>query len=197
MSTFEQRANIRFCQLLGKSATETLQMLQQAHGEQALSRSVVFAWHRRFREGRESLGDDERSGRPVTTRTEENIRAVERLVRENGAQTVDSIAAQLNISHGSCHTILTRDLRRPQRLVPPQLPGEPVAGDDAGDGLLQRAVVGDETCSDNICMVCGDPFTEDHKIAINHLDISCHADCFKCAVCRTPTGDLSQGHGLL
>ncbi|XP_018607673.2 protein GVQW3-like [Scleropages formosus] len=152
MSTFEQRANIKFCQLLGKSATETLQMLQQAHGDQALSRSVVFAWHRRFREGRESLGDDDRSGRPVSSRTEENIRAVQRIVRENQAHTIDSIAKRLNISHGSCHAILTQDLRTPQRLVHRMLAEERLAcgdtitaADDGDDGLLQRVIVGDET----------------------------------------------------
>jgi hypothetical protein len=35
---FEQRVNIKFCVKLGKTATETLQLLRDAYGDEALSR---------------------------------------------------------------------------------------------------------------------------------------------------------------
>jgi hypothetical protein len=35
-------------------------MLKSAYGEECLSRTNVFEWHKRFKEGRESLEDDER-----------------------------------------------------------------------------------------------------------------------------------------
>jgi len=38
----EQRLAIQFCCKAGKSATETLQMVKAAYGDQALSRSNVF-----------------------------------------------------------------------------------------------------------------------------------------------------------
>jgi hypothetical protein len=41
MSQFEQRANVKFCQKLGKSASETFQIIKQAYGEKALGRSAV------------------------------------------------------------------------------------------------------------------------------------------------------------
>jgi hypothetical protein len=41
----EQRVCIKFCQKLGKTATETYEMLQQAFGETALSRSKTFEWY--------------------------------------------------------------------------------------------------------------------------------------------------------
>jgi hypothetical protein len=47
MSHFEQRENVKFCQILGKSASETLQMLKQAYGEEALGHSAVSKWHKR------------------------------------------------------------------------------------------------------------------------------------------------------
>jgi hypothetical protein len=47
MSQFEQRENVKFCQKLGKSASETFHMIKQAYGE-ALGRSVVFLWHTSF-----------------------------------------------------------------------------------------------------------------------------------------------------
>jgi histone-lysine N-methyltransferase SETMAR len=40
----EQRVCIKICQKLGKTATETYEMLQQAFGETALSRSKTFEW---------------------------------------------------------------------------------------------------------------------------------------------------------
>ena len=53
--SMEQRLAIKFCFKAGKSATETLQMVNAACGDQALSHSNVFRWHGRFREGRETL----------------------------------------------------------------------------------------------------------------------------------------------
>ena len=57
---FEQRVNIKFCVKLGKTATETLQLLRDAYGDEALSRARVFEWHRRFVLGRVSVEDDTR-----------------------------------------------------------------------------------------------------------------------------------------
>jgi hypothetical protein len=41
MWQFEQRANIKFCQKLGKSPSETFNMLKQLYGEEALGRSAA------------------------------------------------------------------------------------------------------------------------------------------------------------
>jgi len=38
----EQRVCVKFCAILGKSATETLTVIQQAFGDQSLSRAQVF-----------------------------------------------------------------------------------------------------------------------------------------------------------
>jgi len=40
----EQRVCIKFCFLLGKSAAETVLMLQEAFKEEALSRTQVYKW---------------------------------------------------------------------------------------------------------------------------------------------------------
>jgi hypothetical protein len=40
MLQFEQWENVSFCQKLGKSASETFQMIKQAHGKEALGRSA-------------------------------------------------------------------------------------------------------------------------------------------------------------
>ena len=62
--TLEERYAIKFCFKLGKNAvTETYRMLQIAFGPSCMSQVSVCEWHKRFKEGRESLRDDERCGR--------------------------------------------------------------------------------------------------------------------------------------
>jgi hypothetical protein len=69
----EQRVCIKFCQKLGKMATETYEMLQQAFGETDLSRSKTFEWYSRFKNGRTSIDVDPHTGRPSTARTNETV----------------------------------------------------------------------------------------------------------------------------
>ena len=62
--TLEERHAIKFCFKLGKNdATETYAMLQTAFRPSCMNRASVFEWHKRFKEGRESVRDDERCGR--------------------------------------------------------------------------------------------------------------------------------------
>jgi hypothetical protein len=54
----EQYVCIKFCVQLGKSATETFEMLWEAFGEHSLGRTVVFKWHSLFKAGWVSVEDD-------------------------------------------------------------------------------------------------------------------------------------------
>jgi hypothetical protein len=65
------RAAITFCVKLQKTATETCEMLKNVYGEERLLRNSVFEWHKRFKEGRGSL-KDEQKGCPSTSRTEKS-----------------------------------------------------------------------------------------------------------------------------
>ena len=67
-------------------------MLVQVYGDSAMNKIAVYKWVKHFSEGRESVTDEERSGRPATSRTEENIAKVRQIVRENHQLTVRSIA---------------------------------------------------------------------------------------------------------
>ena len=48
-------------------------MLQTAFRPSSMSRASVFEWHKRFKEGSESLRDDERCGRSKEVNTPELI----------------------------------------------------------------------------------------------------------------------------
>ena len=51
-------------------------MLWKAYRDQVLSRTIAKKFFKRFKEGRESLDDDERSGRPASSRTDESVEKI-------------------------------------------------------------------------------------------------------------------------
>ena len=71
--TLEERYAIKFCFKLAKKATETYGMLQTAFRPSCMNRVSVFEGHKRFKEGRESVRDDERYGRSKEVNTPELI----------------------------------------------------------------------------------------------------------------------------
>jgi len=83
--------------------------VQKAYGNDPLNRSNVFRWYSRFRDGRE-LVEDEKCGRPKTTRTEVNIAAVADLVKNVRRIASRMIAESLNIPKTVVLRILKEDL---------------------------------------------------------------------------------------
>ena len=60
----EQRAHIKIRSLLKDSNRNILNDLVEVCGDQALAYSTVRRWAQLFREGRESVKDEPRTGRP-------------------------------------------------------------------------------------------------------------------------------------
>ena len=85
----EQRACIKFCFKLGKTATECYEMLKTAFGEQAMGHSQTFQCFSWFKAGRTSTDGDERCGRPVSSSTPEMIERVRQSIREERCRTID------------------------------------------------------------------------------------------------------------
>jgi hypothetical protein len=79
----EQRVAIKLCFKTSLPVTETLVLVHKAYGNKAPNRSNVFRCYCRFRDGRELVEDDERGGRPKSTRTEVNIATVADLVKND------------------------------------------------------------------------------------------------------------------
>ena len=71
--SLEERYAIKLCFKLGKNATETYGMLQTAFGASCMNRAPVFECHKRFKEGRKPVRDDERCGRSKEVNTPELI----------------------------------------------------------------------------------------------------------------------------
>ena len=71
--TLEERYVIKFCFKIWKYPTETYGMLQTAFGASCMNQASVFERHKRFKEGRESVRDDERCRKSKEVNTPELI----------------------------------------------------------------------------------------------------------------------------
>lgn len=107
----EQRVAVKFCVKLGKSASETFNMLNVAYGDIAMKRATCFKWHERFKGSRQSIEDEERSGRASTSTEDSHIDKINTLVRTNRRLTIRELAEECEISVGSCYEILTEKLK--------------------------------------------------------------------------------------
>jgi len=102
-------------------------MLVQVYRDNAMKKTEVYKWVEHFSEGRESVTDEERSGWPATSRTEENIAKVHQNWCENRWLTVRSIAEQMTIDRETVRKILTEDLDMRKvcaKMVPKELTEE-------------------------------------------------------------------------
>jgi hypothetical protein len=108
----EQRICIKFCLNLKKTAAETRRMLQEAFGDNAMSQSKTFLWCKRFKDGRTSVDDDddERSGRPSTGTTPENIAKVREAILADRRQTIHDVCEIVGLSYGTVQRIMVDNL---------------------------------------------------------------------------------------
>ena len=154
------RVAIKCCFKSGLSVIETLVLVQEAHGNEALNRSNVFRWYSRFRGGRDLVEDEDRGGRPKSTQIEVNIAAVADLVENDRRIASSMIAESLNIPKTVVLRILKEDLGKrklcarfvPHSLTPEQREDRVTSCQDitamaeADKNLLNKIITGDETC---------------------------------------------------
>jgi transposase len=106
----ERRTNIKFRVKIGKSASETSALLTVAYGEYARKKSSVFKWYRWFKEGREDMQDDPRSGQPKMQQTAANKVRVQTLVRSDQRIGVRVIGEEWNMNRETVRPIVNEDL---------------------------------------------------------------------------------------
>ena len=141
---------------IGKSDTETFEMLKIALGEEAMCRTQTYERWKRFKEGRTSVDDDPRSGRPSTSKTDDNVAKVREVIRSNRRLTVREVAEEVSISKTVCHEILNENLgmhRIAAKFVPRLLDDQKQNRVDVSQELLDRAN-GDDNFLKNI--IAGD-----------------------------------------
>ena len=85
-------------------------MLQTAFRPSCMNRAWVFEWHKRFKEGRESVSDDERCGRSKEVRTPELIGQIKNFSDKDRRVSIETISAQFDVSVGTVHTVIREEL---------------------------------------------------------------------------------------
>ena len=93
----EHQYAIKFCVKLNKSAS-----LTKAYGDATLLRTVVFKWRKAFKEGRENVEDDPRSGRPVSSTNDQNVEVVRAVMAKDRRLSARMIAEERGLDDDAC-----------------------------------------------------------------------------------------------
>jgi len=89
-------------------------MLKLVYGDAAVTMKMVYKWFEQFRNGCESVEDEERLGHPSTSKTQEIVERLSEMIRSNRQVTIREISEDLNISYGSIQNILITHLNTRQ-----------------------------------------------------------------------------------
>lgn len=156
----EQRVIVKFYSRLGKSCADMERDLQAVFGEDAMKARTIRKWAERFREGRDSVSDDQRSGRPVTACGDEAVEALGSFLKEHPKATCRNMEDQLGMSKSSVFRILKDKMHYSKlcaRWVPHTLSEMNKECrllfcnnlmnimDNDSESFMQRIVTGDET----------------------------------------------------
>ncbi len=105
MEKCQIRSYIKTRVILGITPIEIWKELEIAYPGQAPSYRCVAKWAALFKDGRQRVEDDPRSGRPITALTCQNIELVRRIIEDDPHATYDIIEAQAGLSRGTICTI--------------------------------------------------------------------------------------------
>lgn len=157
--SFRQRAVIEFLVKEEIPAAEIHQRLQRAYGSVCMGASSVRRWVKHFKDGKTSIQDEPRSGRPRTASTERNKERVDEIIQDDRRVTVDTIARKLGIGHNAVQEmveslgyrkvcarwvprLLTEDHKGQRKAITSELLQR---YRHEGDDFLLRIVTGDES----------------------------------------------------
>ncbi|XP_018310250.1 putative uncharacterized protein FLJ37770 [Mycetomoellerius zeteki] len=95
---------------LSNTSTQIKAELDAVYGDSAPSFVTVKRWIAKFKRGRTSLADDERSGWPTTAATTDNIEEINQMIMDNRRIKIREIAEAVGISKERVCHILTEEL---------------------------------------------------------------------------------------
>ena len=114
-SRYDTRVIIKFLYDSHCGTTNIHQQLLNVMGENAPSIQTVRKWVREIEGGRVDLHDEQRDGRPIEATTDANVTRTQQLLEEDNRCTIDELAEQVGVSHGSMYTILTEKLHKSKK----------------------------------------------------------------------------------
>ena len=98
--------------------------MKKVYSDDCMSRTQVYTWFTRFKNGREDLNDDLRPGRPEVSSRAELVEKGREIIGIDAKFTTRMLAEELNRSKNTIRSILTEDLGKRKvcaRFVPHQL----------------------------------------------------------------------------
>jgi protein gp37 len=91
---------IEFCVWLGKSGSETLQLINQAYGDDAMRWAGVFKWWKNFRDGETNVKDEPHSSKPRTVPVLLSSRSLQQTVCSMFLRSVWSVIRSASLAKG-------------------------------------------------------------------------------------------------
>jgi len=110
MTNDDQRAYIKIETLRGKTPSEIHSSPIEVCGVETVDRSRISRWAQCFYEGRLSIENDPKSGRPQTSTDYQSVEPVLQIPEEDRRMTCEETAHSAGISRASAYCILTERL---------------------------------------------------------------------------------------
>ncbi|XP_026327857.1 histone-lysine N-methyltransferase SETMAR-like, partial [Hyposmocoma kahamanoa] len=128
MEQIEFRAVIKFLTKQGKPLQTIMNEMETVYGDQCPGKTMIYKWHGLFKNGRESIEDDPRPGRPVEATTSDNVEKIEKFILEDARLKKKQLSALVGVSDTTIlrilhdHLGMTKVSARwvPRMLTPPQ-----------------------------------------------------------------------------
>jgi len=98
-TTIEQCGVVWFLWVKGMAAKDIRKEMLPMYGEHCLSHQAVHNWVQKFSEGRTSIKDEHRVGRPVDITAPAMLQRVEDIIRADRRVTINAVATAIGCSH--------------------------------------------------------------------------------------------------
>ncbi len=157
----EQRVTIKFLMKSGCSPIECWRKLKDVWAERTMSKTQVHFWHKRFKEGEDSVRDAPRTGRPKSARTAENIEMISGMIEGDSSLSMHEISLRTGLSQPvvakilrldlkltcKCAKFVLRELTEPQKWTRKTMCEENIeflCSQDDPEDFVKRIITGDE-----------------------------------------------------
>jgi len=159
VTNYDQHAYIKIETLRRKTPMEIHSSLMEVCGVETVDRSTISRRAQRFHEGRLSIENDLKSGRPRTSTDDQSVERVLQILEEDHRMTREETAHCAGISQASAYRILTEhlhkhpiaarwvlhDLSEEQKCRRVEIPQLLHRFREEGNEFLQKVLVIDET----------------------------------------------------